>query len=193
MRDIARADWDQLVGSDMPPFLSHAFLDALEQAGCVTPQRGWLPMHLTLWEDERLLVACPAYVKGNSEGEFVFDYGWADLPSDSTSAITRSPSCRSSRRDRTSVLVRREADAERMASAAAEGIRRLVMQQDLWVSTSCFATCRPGTDRAFVQRWGVQYQWRNQGYGSVGRFFFDIFDAAARPRGGVGAAGARNT
>ena len=175
MRDIARADWDQLVGSDMPPFLSHAFLDALEQAGCVTPQRGWLPMHLTLWEDERLLAACPAYVKGNSEGEFVFDYGWADFAErlhvryypKLLLAVPFTPATGPR------VLVRREADAERMASAAAEGIRRLVDANRISGAHVLFLPPEQAGqfDRAgFVQRWGVQYQWRNQGYGSFDDF-----------------------
>src|SRR5882672_822873 len=76
--EIPRAEWDTLAGRDAPPFLSFAFLEALERAGCVSPKRGWLPTHLALWEDERLVAAAPAYLKGNSEGEFVFDYGWAD-------------------------------------------------------------------------------------------------------------------
>src|SRR5216684_381530 len=81
MRDIPRASWDELVGPEVPPFLSHAFLDSLERAGCVAPERGWLPMHFTLWENDRMLAASPAYVKGHSEGEFVFDQGWADYAS----------------------------------------------------------------------------------------------------------------
>ena len=175
MRDIARTDWDQLVGTQVPPFLSHAFLDALEQAGCVTPQRGWLPMHLTLWEDERLVAACPAYVKGNSEGEFVFDYGWADFAERLNVryypklllAVPFTPATGPR------VLVRPEADAERMASAAAEGIRRLVDANRISGAHVLFLPPEQAGqfERAgFVQRWGVQYQWRNQGYGSFDDF-----------------------
>ena len=40
-------------------------------------QTGWLPQHLTLWEGEELVGACPLYVKAHSQGEFVFDHGWA--------------------------------------------------------------------------------------------------------------------
>src|SRR4051812_5061419 len=71
MRDVPRADWDLLVGPDVPPFLSHTSLAALEQAGCGTPGRGWLPMPLPLGEEGQPAAAAPAYVKGNSEGEFV--------------------------------------------------------------------------------------------------------------------------
>ncbi len=169
MRDIARADWDPLVGPDVPPFLSHTFLDALEQAGCVTPERGWMPMHLTLWEDGRLAAAAPAYVKGNSEGEFVFDYGWADFAErlkvryypKLLLAVPFTPATGPR------VLVRPDADAERMALAAAEGVRRLVDANKISGAHILFLPPEQAEhfDRAgFVQRWGVQYQWRNQGF-----------------------------
>ena len=61
------------------PFVSHAFLKALEDAGTVGPKTGWMPRHLVL-EDEAGGVAgvAPAYVKSHSQGEFVFDHGWAE-------------------------------------------------------------------------------------------------------------------
>lgn len=76
MREIPRAAWDALVGEDSP-FLEWTWLDCLEEAGCATPESGWLPQHLTLWEGQRLVGACPLYVKAHSLGEFVFDQGWA--------------------------------------------------------------------------------------------------------------------
>src|SRR5262249_15637430 len=79
MHEIERAAWDRLLDDKTPPFLSFTFLDALERAGCVAPSHGWLPMHMTLWEDRQMVAAAPAYLKGHSEGEFVFDYGWADF------------------------------------------------------------------------------------------------------------------
>ena len=59
------------------PFTSFAWLDTLERTGCVAPERGWAPCHLSLHRDGRLVAFAPAYVKGNSEGEFVFDHSWA--------------------------------------------------------------------------------------------------------------------
>jgi len=61
------------------PFVSHAFLSALEQSGSVGARTGWQPRHL-LAEDTggTLLGAAPCYVKSHSRGEYVFDYGWAD-------------------------------------------------------------------------------------------------------------------
>lgn len=61
------------------PFLSHAFLQALEESGCATAQTGWMPRHLLLeGGDGEVWGAVPAYLKSHSQGEYVFDHGWAD-------------------------------------------------------------------------------------------------------------------
>src|SRR5581483_9056342 len=70
--------WDACAGRDNP-FISHAFLSALEESGSATRKTGWLPHHLLL-EDASgaLLGAMPCYLKSHSQGEYVFDHGWAD-------------------------------------------------------------------------------------------------------------------
>lgn len=73
---IAPAQWDAL-HDGRNPFLAHAFLHGLERHGCLRPDWGWTPHHLTLWRDEELVAAVPAYLKQNSHGEFVFDHAWA--------------------------------------------------------------------------------------------------------------------
>lgn len=61
------------------PFVCHDFLRALEEAGCVGGRSGWHPRHLLVREPGGDLVgAAPAYLKTHSQGEYVFDYGWAD-------------------------------------------------------------------------------------------------------------------
>lgn len=74
--DMPQADWDALRPDDNP-FVSHAFLHALERDGCVRPEWGWQAHHLGLYERDRLVAAAPLYLKGNSHGEFVFDWSWA--------------------------------------------------------------------------------------------------------------------
>src|SRR6185295_6347927 len=68
--------WDALASGD--PFLSHAFLSALEDSGSVGLSTGWSPAPILIEEEERLLAAAPAYLKGHSQGEYVFDHGWAE-------------------------------------------------------------------------------------------------------------------
>jgi predicted N-acyltransferase len=76
LRDVPRSAWDALVG-DGSPFLEWDWVTALEDSGAAAAATGWLPRHLTLWDDDRLIGACPLYVKGHSLGEFVFDQSWA--------------------------------------------------------------------------------------------------------------------
>jgi predicted N-acyltransferase len=77
--EIAKDDWNALVGEADSPFVEWDFLAALEDAGCVDARRGWQPCHFTLHDGGKLVAASPAYIKGNSEGEFVFDWSWADV------------------------------------------------------------------------------------------------------------------
>ncbi len=76
MADIPAAEWDALTRKD--PFISHAYLYALQESGCATAQFGWQAQYITLWRDDRLLGAMPLYLKMNSYGEHVFDFAWAD-------------------------------------------------------------------------------------------------------------------
>lgn len=61
------------------PFISHAYLRALEESGCIGGRSGWSPAYLFVEDsDDRLLAAAPSFVKGHSQGEYVFDHAWAD-------------------------------------------------------------------------------------------------------------------
>lgn len=69
--------WDRLTGDD--PFVGHAFLSALEDSKSVGPGTGWTPAPILVEDDaEHLVAAAPAYLKTHSQGEYVFDHGWAD-------------------------------------------------------------------------------------------------------------------
>ena len=78
MAAIDAAEWDVLAGQ-ANPFISHAFLQALEKGGAVGGDSGWDPMHLLLRSDDgQLLGAMPNYLKHHSYGEYIFDHGWAN-------------------------------------------------------------------------------------------------------------------
>ena len=75
--ELPAAEWDAL--TDGNPFVSHAFLTALEDSGSVGPGTGWSPAPLVIeGPDGTLQAALPAWLKDHSQGEYVFDHAWAD-------------------------------------------------------------------------------------------------------------------
>ncbi|MGN6498917.1 MAG: GNAT family N-acetyltransferase [Tsuneonella sp.] len=75
--ELPADEGDAAAGGDNP-FVSHAFLTALEDSDSVGPGTGWQPAPLVIEDDGRLVAALPSYIKGHSQGEYVFDHGWAD-------------------------------------------------------------------------------------------------------------------
>jgi predicted N-acyltransferase len=83
---ITPESWSRLAGASrsgtlLPynPFVSHAYLSALEESGSATDRTGWLGNHLLLETVKGTLIgAVPGYLKNHSQGEYVFDHGWAD-------------------------------------------------------------------------------------------------------------------
>ncbi len=77
LSEISADAWNACAGPENP-FVAYAFLQALEESGSATRQTGWLPQHIIL-EDARgtLVGAVPMYLKSHSQGEYVFDHGWA--------------------------------------------------------------------------------------------------------------------
>ena len=80
--DVPAGEWDACANPDASqfnPFVSHGFLAALEEAGCVGGRTGWRVRHVILRDQAgQLLGAAPANLKSHSQGEYVFDHGWAD-------------------------------------------------------------------------------------------------------------------
>ncbi|MGB0478982.1 MAG: peptidogalycan biosysnthesis protein, partial [Parvibaculales bacterium] len=79
---VGAEDWDVCANPDSQiynPFLRHAFLLALEESGSAVSETGWLGQHLVLEDgDGRVQAVMPLYLKNHSQGEYIFDYGWAD-------------------------------------------------------------------------------------------------------------------
>jgi hypothetical protein len=77
--DISPSLWDGLLGNDPQPFVCHAFLSSLEESGSVGGRSGWRPQHQLLTDLQgNATAALPLYRKTNSNGEYVFDWAWAD-------------------------------------------------------------------------------------------------------------------
>jgi predicted N-acyltransferase len=82
--DIPAQAWDALLAQqDAPsPFMRHAYLAALHTSGSATPDTGWTPQFVTLWQGETLAAASALYLKDHSYGEYVFDWAWANAYAD---------------------------------------------------------------------------------------------------------------
>ncbi|WP_298615540.1 GNAT family N-acetyltransferase [uncultured Thermosynechococcus sp.] len=80
---VPQQQWDALALPLETPFFEWEWLHQIEASGSATPQTGWLPHHLLVWRDRQgqreLVAAAPLYIKGHSQGEFVYDHQWADL------------------------------------------------------------------------------------------------------------------
>jgi len=158
--------WDGLAGDD--PFLEHAFLAALEESGSVGGRTGWSPLPILVEEDGRTIAAAPAYLKSHSQGEYVFDHGWADAWQRAGGryypklqvAVPFTP-----------VPGRRLLGSRPQALLAA--LETVTQQNGLSSAHATFIA--EGEEAAFAERgWlirhGVQYHWINRGYGSFDDF-----------------------
>jgi predicted N-acyltransferase len=77
MVDVNADEWNSLVDPN-DPFTEHSFLALLEESNSVGRMAGWVPVHLLARREGRLLGASPLYLKNNSYGEYIFDWGWAE-------------------------------------------------------------------------------------------------------------------
>lgn len=176
IREFAPAEWDGLIGEAFVPHVSWDFLDALEATGCVRPEVGWLPQHISMRRDGELLAVAPAYVKGNSEGEFVFDHSWArycheQLRSDYfPKLIVASPFTPATG---PRLLRAPSFEPEEAHRALAQGLERLAEGSGL---SSTHVLFLPDEAAAQLQRaghcrrYGIQFHWRNAGYATFDDF-----------------------
>ena len=79
LASVGREAWDACAAPTGDPFVSFDFLNACEASGSAVASEGWGPRHLTLrGPDDSILGCMPLYLKGHSQGEYVFDHSWAD-------------------------------------------------------------------------------------------------------------------
>ena len=176
--EIPAAEWDACAG-DGNPFVSHAFLLALEESGSASARTGWLPQHAALRDPSgRLVAVAPAYAKGHSYGEYVFDHAWANAFERAggryypklqvASPFSPVPGPR--------LLVRDGIPQSALAGALAQATEAL----DL---SSCHVTfCTEAEwntlgEAGWLRRLGTQFHWHNNGYAD-----FESFLAALSSR-----------
>ena len=166
IREIPETDWDRLDGVRDAPFLSWAFLDALEQTGCVGHDTGWIPYHLSFWEGERLVAASPTYLKDNSEGEFVFDHAWASAAHRARlryypKLIVAAPFTPATA---PRLLVAAPSERSRLIPALAEALRMIADKGELSSAHVLFPTETEAgelEEAGLLHRVGIQFHWQN--------------------------------
>ena len=185
---VGSEEWDHLAGT-LNPFVSHAFLQALEKSGCVGERTGWIPYPLTIRDSEgRLVAAAPSYIKLHSKGEYIFDYHWAEayhrlqpgldyypklqvavpytpVPGPRLLVSSELPKNQQQKyREKLLNALREQAESVRFSSAHitfCEEVERTTAQES----------------SGFLSRLGEQYHWFNEGYEN-----FDDFLAALTSR-----------
>ncbi|HEK1687606.1 TPA: N-acetyltransferase [Pseudomonas putida] len=173
LRDLPALSWDALVPAGQP-FLSHAFLSALEDSGSVSRQTGWAAEHLVLERDGEVRALLPAYRKWHSFGEYVFDHGWADACERAgiayypklLGAVPFSPVSgpRLLSADPADALLLLQALPEYLVKGELSGAH--INFTDSSLNEQMLA--QPG----WMERLGCQFHWRNPGY----RDFQDFLD-----------------
>jgi hypothetical protein len=79
IKHIDEQGWNAIAMNLTTPFFEWEWLRLLEESGSAVETNGWLPHHLTIWREGRLVAAAPLYIKSHSAGEFVFDHVWVDV------------------------------------------------------------------------------------------------------------------
>ena len=168
--DIGASAWQRLAGPDCPPFLRYEWLSALEDTGCIDPARGWLAMHIAAYSEGELVGAAPAYVKGNSEGEFVFDHSFAryaqgalriDYYPKLIVAVPFTPATGPR------ILTLPGPHAPRIFAGFAQALPQIAERLGASGTHVLFperAQADAFSDAGYLSRHGLQYHWRNVGY-----------------------------
>lgn len=172
---IDREAWNTL-NVDDDPFLLYEFLSALETTGCLGENHGWYPRYFTIRDENKtLLAACPAYIKTNSYGEFVFDWSWADAYRANgldyypklVIGVPYTPA--TGRR----LLVHPQANYPELAKMLAQAVRQYANDSHLsgvhWLFTDQRDT-QTLEENGYRLRLGCQYHWQNRDYANFEEF-----------------------
>jgi len=184
LHDISEAEWDGCAcpessdGRANDPFTTHGFLKALEDSGSVGRGTGWQPQHLVARLGEAVIGVMPLYVKGHSQGEYIFDHNWAHALHQAggkyypklQSAVPFTPA---TGRRILAAAGFEEAATQSLLQAAVQA----TMQNDLSSFHMTFCTeaeFERGKRAELLQRTGQQFHWLNRGYRDFDGFLNDL-------------------
>ena len=168
---VPRQDWNALLRDEDSPFVDWDWLYAMEESGSATRKTGWAPCHIVVRDvaDQKIVAACPLYLKSHNMGEFVFDHGWAEAAERAgikyfprlLAGVPFTP--HSGRR----FLTRGGEDRAALIGVVARAMTTLCVDNKL--SSIHINFCESDEADAlgrhgFLERLGYQYHWHNQGF-----------------------------
>jgi predicted N-acyltransferase len=177
--EIDAAAWDSLAG-DSNPFVTHAFLRALEESGSAAPETGWMPRHLVLEDSAGSVIgAAPVYLKSHSLGEYVFDHGWAHAYEQAGGRyypklqacvpFTPVPGPR--------LLVGSGSGSAEAEALLAASLIEITKRHELSSAHVTFleeAQAKRLGDQGYLIRTGYQFHWHNRGYSNFDDFLAEL-------------------
>jgi len=172
--DLGADQWNGLAGP-YDPFVGHSFLSLLEQSGSIGEGSGWTPLPVLVERQSRVTAAAPAYLKTHSQGEYVFDHGWAEAWE--RAGGNYYPKLQVAVPFTPCVGPRLLGDDRNALLAALETV---TVQNQLSSAHITFLTdeeTKAAEARGWLRRDGLQFHWFNRGYAS-----FDEFLAALSSR-----------
>jgi predicted N-acyltransferase len=152
------------------PFVSHAFFSSVEASGSACAKTGWGPRHLLARRGGKIAGIVPCYLKSHSQGEYVFDRGWADAYERAggryypklQASVPFTPATGPR------LLIREGVDRDEIGTALAGGLEALceaTHASSVHVTFAREAEWRLLASRGFLQRTDQQFHWHNQNYG----------------------------
>jgi predicted N-acyltransferase len=178
INEMPAEQWDSCHARQIyNPFVTHKFLHALESSGSVSTETGWQPFHIAVEDNDALVGVVPAYLKNHSQGEYVFDYGWADAwhraggdyypkmqisipftPATGPRLLTRTDN----------------PEHEQLLLGACMQIARQIEVSSIHITFMQEQQWRSAATAGFLQRMDQQFHWHNGGYEDFDGFLADL-------------------
>ncbi|HEY4125548.1 MAG TPA: GNAT family N-acetyltransferase [Rhizomicrobium sp.] len=182
---IGAAAWNTCANpersNDPHPFTRYEFFAACEESGSATARNGWRPCHLAVERKGKIAGLLPLYLKNHSQGEYVFDHGWADAferaggsyyPKLQASVpFTPVTGRRFLVADKDETQIRKAlmgAAATAAEEMRASSVHITFLTEEEWKDAGAFG---------YLQRTDQQFHWENRGYGSFDEFLGELASA----------------
>jgi uncharacterized protein len=181
--DIGARAWNAcanpLAAPDPHPFTRYEFFAGLEESGSASPRSGWRPCHLVIERGGAIQGLMPLYLKNHSQGEYVFDHGWADaferaggsyypklqasVPFTPVTGRRLLVAAGAPQEETRNALL--AAGASAVSELNASSLHATFLTQDEWKDAGALG---------YLQRTDQQFHWENRGYANFDQFLGEL-------------------